>query len=114
AMACAVPCTATDVGDSASIVGETGRVVPPRHPQALAEAWRALLELGAAGRARLGWAARRRIEAHFSLPAVIARYEQLYRESLRPAPVRSGHGSDHPFPPAPPPTSILPLQGGGK
>lgn len=97
AMACAVPCTVTDVGDSASIVGETGRVVPPRDHQALAEAWRALLRVGPAGRARLGRAARRRIEEHFSLPAVIARYEQLYRDSFKSGPVRSSrrqlHGS---------------------
>ena len=80
AMASGVPCVATDVGDSALIVDEAGKIVPPRDPRALAEAWRALIMLGPDGRARVGLAARRRIEKHFSLPVVVARYQSLYEE----------------------------------
>lgn len=80
AMACAVPCVATDVGDSAALVGETGRVVPPGDPGAMAAAWRELLEMGPAGRAELGRAARRRIEEEFTLAAAVGRYEALYAE----------------------------------
>lgn len=80
AMASGVPCVATAVGDSALIVDKAGRIVPPRDPRALAEAWRALIMLGPDGRARLGLAARHRVEKHFSLPGVVARYQSLYEE----------------------------------
>ena len=79
AMASEVPCVVTDVGDSASIVGDTGRAVPPRDPAALADAWHELLAVGPDIRARLGLAARRRIEAHFSLTSAIAEYEKIYK-----------------------------------
>lgn len=80
AMASGVPCVATDVGDAALIMGDTGKVVPAREPQALAEAWRVFLEISPETRRQIGWAARRRIEQHFSLPAIATRYAQLYEE----------------------------------
>jgi glycosyltransferase involved in cell wall biosynthesis len=78
AMSCAVPCAVTDVGDSAWIVGNAGRVVPPRDSEALANAWKELIELGPEGRKALGKAARVRIIESFSLNSVVARYESLY------------------------------------
>lgn len=80
AMACGIPCVVTEVGDSPFIVGETGSVVPPKEPQALAEAWRRLIELGPAGRAKLGEAARRRVEEQFNLLTIATRYQRLYEE----------------------------------
>jgi glycosyltransferase involved in cell wall biosynthesis len=85
AMACGVPCVVTDVGDSAYIVGGTGACVPPRHPEALAQAILQLISAGPEGRRQLGTAARRRIQDKFSLPAVVRQYEDLYSEHLTPA-----------------------------
>jgi glycosyltransferase involved in cell wall biosynthesis len=78
AMACGVPCVVTDVGDSARIVGDTGRVVAPRDPGALAAAWESLLQAGPQARQQLGARARQRVEQHYSLEAVTRMYEELY------------------------------------
>ena len=82
AMSCGVPCAVTDIGDSAWMVGDTGRVVPPCNPDALAKAWKELIDLGAEGRVALGQAARNRAIAHFSLDSVVAQYEALYESVL--------------------------------
>jgi len=80
AMACGTPCVVTDVGDSALIVGETGRVVAPGDPDALAEAWRKLIEAGPGVRRSLGMAARRRVQQHFALPTIVERYQAIYAQ----------------------------------
>ena len=80
AMACGVPAVVTNVGDSRSILGETGSVVPPKDPKALAQAWAGLLQAGPDLRQRLGEAARTRIHTHFAMPHVVRRYEALYTE----------------------------------
>jgi glycosyltransferase involved in cell wall biosynthesis len=82
AMACEVPCIVTDVGDSAWIVGETGRVVPPRDPIALSAAWREVLQMSQRDRAALGKRARARIVMNFSLDKVTKRHEELYAEII--------------------------------
>ncbi len=82
AMACGIPCVATDVGDSARIVGETGLVVPPKNPEALANAWKRLIDIGQEGRRGLGISARKRIQEHFEISKVVKQYEGLYTSLL--------------------------------
>lgn len=84
AMACGIPCAVTDVGDSALLVGDTGRIVPPRDPQALAGAWEELLRMGQDGRRRLGALARQRVETKFDIRSVALCYEGLYEEVAKP------------------------------
>jgi len=80
AMACGTPCVVTDVGDSAMIVGETGVVVSPGDPEALANAWQKLIDAGPEVRQRLGMAARQRVQEHFSLSMIVERYQAIYAE----------------------------------
>jgi glycosyltransferase involved in cell wall biosynthesis len=83
AMATGVPCVATRVGDAPLIVGDAGRIVPPRDPAALAAALQELLALPPAAMRAMGLAARERIVTRFSLDAAVARYERLYEEVAR-------------------------------
>ena len=78
AMSCGVPCVVTDVGDSARIVGDTGRVVPSGDAHALAAAWKDMIRLGREGRQALGMRARQRVIDQFSLLAIVKVYEDLY------------------------------------
>jgi len=84
AMACGIPCVVTNVGDSAEIVGNTGRIVPPRDPLALAAAWDNLLTLGLEGRAALGIQARKRICELCSINSVVKNYQDLYTSVIKP------------------------------
>ena len=82
AMACGVPCVVTDVGDSAILVGDTGRVVPPRDYVALAKAWAELLDIPESERILLGSQARQRIIDHYCLKRMAESYSQLYRDII--------------------------------
>lgn len=86
AMATGVPVVATDVGDARRILGDAGRIVPPRNPRALARAVSDLRN-DPETRQAMGRAARRRIEQHFSLRHSLEAFETLYG-----APGRGGSG----------------------
>ncbi len=82
AMATAVPCVATDVGDSAMIVSDTGVVVPPRDESALAAGIEKLLHIPVSGRRGLGERARSRIVNNYALETIVDRYSSLYEKLL--------------------------------
>jgi glycosyltransferase involved in cell wall biosynthesis len=81
AMACGVPVVATDIGDTAWVMGATGTLVPAQDPQALATAALKILTLPVEQRQALGHQARTRIESHFSLPSILTHFDALLTSS---------------------------------
>jgi glycosyltransferase involved in cell wall biosynthesis len=83
AMSCSTPCVATDVGDSATIVGETGRIVPRRDPAALAKA---IIDLASQlPDHKLATACRDRILGNFTLAHMVQGYSRVWRDSIAEA-----------------------------
>jgi len=82
---CGKPVVATRIGtgvELANLDGETGFNVPPRDPEALAEAVNTLLA-DEALRRRMGEFARRRVETEFTAERVARREFALYQEVVR-------------------------------
>ncbi|WP_205479953.1 glycosyltransferase [Sphingomonas arenae] len=98
AMACGLPCIATDVGDSRQVLGEAGIIVPPENLPALTEALIRMERLSAAGRHAIGRKARDRVQALFSIEEVTRRYHCLLEEvaSGRFSPATTLAASSHP------------------
>lgn len=80
AMACGVPCVVTDVGDSAEIVGDTGRVVEPGDMIGLANGLIELLQMPQTQREALRARARARISSQYEIGAITRMYESFYEE----------------------------------
>ncbi len=83
AMACGVPCVATDVGDAAHLIGDTGKTIPARQSNALAQAWLEMLSLPMDKKRQLSSNARKRITKKFSINTIAQRYEQIYTELIQ-------------------------------
>ena len=79
AMACEIPVVASRVGGIPEVVvdGETGLLVPPADPTALAEAINLVLNSQELSR-RFGEAGRARVEKHFSWQAIAMQTKEVY------------------------------------
>lgn len=82
AMACGTLCVATEIGDSRLIMGNTGLIVPPRNPQAMADAIVAVLEMSPDRRQKLSEEARGSIRDRFSIKEVARQYRKIYADLL--------------------------------
>jgi len=84
AMATGLPVVATAVGGTPEVVvdGETGLLVPPRDPNALAQAITCLLREPDLRR-KMGRAGRERVERHFSIEETVRQTEALYTTLLQ-------------------------------
>jgi len=84
AMACGTPCVATDIGDAAFIIGDTGWIVPPGNPESLADALMqavtAMRDSDAWQRRRAG--ARQRIVGNFSIDTMVSGYRAVWMRAI--------------------------------
>ncbi len=79
AMACGVPCVATNIGDAAYIIGELGIIVPPKNPAALAAG---LLQCLDSGYKERGARIRARICANFSTQKLVDETEAALQKII--------------------------------
>jgi glycosyltransferase involved in cell wall biosynthesis len=82
AMAMGKPVVATDVGGVRDLLGDAGRLVPPRNAEALTGAMISLMRATDQDRQTLSSLARTRIEQEFSMEAKADEWERLYRTLL--------------------------------
>lgn len=96
AMATGVPCVVTDVGDAATIVGDTGWVVPAQNPDELANA----LGLALQTRATSAWQqrsvqARDRVQSLFSLAGMTQSYLSVWQRLATDFPSTATQHAQH-------------------
>ena len=81
AMACGVPCVATDAGDTGLLMGDTGILVNRKSPHDLCKAWERIA--GADARREMGSRARERIMQYYSQDKTTRSYEELYQGVMK-------------------------------
>lgn len=94
AMFCGKPVVTTRLGTGVEYVtldGETGLLVPPKDPQALADALRTLFG-NPALRERMGTAGRRRVEEIFSVKQMVRKTIDVYQRVLAADPTKGRVG----------------------
>lgn len=83
ALALGVPVVATNVGDTADIVGQAGVIVDSKNPKALAKAWASVLSKPIDERMKWGAAGQTRVRERYTIQKIAAAYTELYRDILK-------------------------------
>lgn len=78
AMSCAVPCIASDSGESKKIIGETGFVFEAGNNDEFKKVFKSMVEKTKLERNVLGKQARKRILDLYSIDAIVKKYEENY------------------------------------
>lgn len=79
AMACGVPCIATDIGDTALLINKTGQTLQEATPSSLAFAWQEWINAGEIWRKEQGRQARKRIQKHYAIQNIASQYQDIYQ-----------------------------------
>ncbi|MCE9518301.1 MAG: glycosyltransferase [Verrucomicrobia bacterium] len=78
AMACGVPCAATDAGDCATLIGDSTFTARGGDAAGLASIWKNIITLDATARAELSRKLRDRVENNFTIAHTAHQYESIY------------------------------------
>lgn len=92
AMACGVACVATDVGECAEVVGNSGLIVPPQDALRLSHSMIELLDLSPHDRRKLGMSARQRVMDRYDIRLIVERYRRMWQQ-LAGRPLDDAHGT---------------------
>ena len=82
AMSLSTPCIATNTGDTANMIGDTGIIVEPKKPSDLANAMYNFLQFSENTINTLSNKAKERIRLKYTLEICVAKYSDLYKRIL--------------------------------
>ena len=82
AMSCGIPSVATDVGDSKVIIGNVGKLVPPKNAYAISDAWEEILNLNTDEISIVSKKSRERIIHNFSIDSMATKTQALLEQII--------------------------------
>ena len=78
AMATGIPCVATDIGDSALVIGETGWIIPPNNVELLANCINVALSESTSAHNSRSVASKKVISENYNITQIVDKYNNVY------------------------------------